>query len=149
MEKWIMGIFLIIGSVEDIRKKEISGIYLGIFFLSGLAVRSIELIFGNGISPVVSWIAGCAAGAVLAGAAKLTREAIGYGDALTAAVLGVWLGFPALIEILFLALLLSAVYSAWLIFVKSTGRKYKIAFLPFLAAGYLIWLLLAGKGKSG
>ena len=38
MEKWIMGIFLIIGSVEDIRKKEISGIYLGIFFLSGLAV---------------------------------------------------------------------------------------------------------------
>ncbi len=58
MEKWIMGIFLIIGSVEDIRKKEISGIYLGIFFLSGLAVRSIELIFGNGISPVVSWIAG-------------------------------------------------------------------------------------------
>jgi prepilin signal peptidase PulO-like enzyme (type II secretory pathway) len=68
---------------------------------------------------------------------------------LTAAVLGVWLGFPALIEILFLALLLSAVYSAWLIFVKSTGRKYKIAFLPFLAAGYLIWLLLAGEGKSG
>lgn len=149
MEKWIMGIFLVIGSVEDVKKKEISGIYLGIFFLTGLAVRCIELVLGNEVSPVVSWITGGAAGAVLAGVAKLTREAIGYGDALATAVLGIWLGFPALIEILFFALLLSAVYSAWLIFVKSTGGKYRIAFLPFLAAGYLIWLLLAGEGESG
>ncbi|MEY8427418.1 A24 family peptidase [Lachnospiraceae bacterium 46-15] len=148
MEKWMMGIFLVIGSVEDVKKKEISGIYLGTFFLIGLAVRSVELFFGNEISPVVSWIAGGAAGVILAGVAKLTREAIGYGDAFTAAVLGIWLGFPALIEILFVALFLSAVYSAWLIFVKSTGGKYRIAFLPFLAAGYLIWLLLTGEGDS-
>lgn len=149
MKKWMMGIFLVIGSVEDIKRKEISGVYLGMFFLSGLAVRFLELFFGDEISPAVSWIAGGAVGAALAGVAKLTREAIGYGDALTAAVLGIWLGFPALIEILFLALLLSAAYSAWLIFVRSTGGKHRIAFLPFLAAGYLVWLLLEGEGKSG
>ena len=49
-------------------------------------------------------------------------------------------------EILFLGLLLAAVYSAWLFAVRRTGGKYRFAFLPFLLAGYLIWLLLDGKG---
>lgn len=146
MEKYVMVLFLGTGSVIDFRKKELPAGFLAGFAAAGLAVQVGVLLGGDGIESCVSWIAGGAAGILLLGAAKLTNEAIGYGDALTAAVVGIWLGVIPLMEIFFLGLCLAAGYSAWLFLVKKTGGKYRIAFLPFLMAGYLIWLLLDGKG---
>lgn len=148
MGKYIMVLFLGVGSVMDFRKREIPVGYLGGFIIAGIAVQLWMALAGKGTEECTGWIAGGAAGILLLGAAKVTGQAIGYGDALTAVVLGIWLGLIPLIEIFFLGLLLAAGYSAWLFLVKKTGGKYRIAFLPFLMAGYLVWLLLNGKGAS-
>lgn len=151
MEKYVIALFLGGGSAFDLRKREIPAAFLGIFAVLGVAVQIWTMLAGTGgqgggISENLSWIAGGAAGFLLLGAARLTRQAIGYGDALTAMVLGIWLGIIPLMEILFLGLVLAAVYSAWLFLVKKTGGKYRVVFIPFLTAGYFIWLLFAGKG---
>lgn len=146
MEKYVMALFLGTGSVIDYRKREIPVGFLGGFAIVGIAVQLWAMLTGKGAEGYGSWIAGGAAGLLLVGAARITNQAIGYGDALTAAVLGIWLGIIPLLEIFFMGLLLASGYSAWLFLVKKTGGKYRIAFLPFLMAGYLIWLLLDGMG---
>ena len=97
IEKCVMVLFLGVGSIFDFRKREIPAGFLGAFGAAGTAVQLWAMLAGNGIggnggAGGVSWIAGGAAGLLLLGAAKLTGQAIGYGDALTAMVLGIWLG---------------------------------------------------------
>lgn len=150
MEKCVMMLFLGIGSIMDVRKREISAVLLGGFILTGAAVRlwKMAVLPGNGDAAGVSWIAGAAAGVLLLGAARLTNQALGYGDALAAATLGIWLGFIPAAEIFFFGMCLASVYAAWLFLVKHTGGKYRIVFLPFLLGGYLLWLFLEGKGAG-
>lgn len=145
MEKYVMALFLGAGSVMDLRKREIPAVFLGGFAAAGILLQFWTMLAEKEMAGCAGWIAGGVAGILLMGIAKVTDQAIGYGDAWTAAVLGVWLGILPMMEIVFLGLFLAAGYSAWLFLVKRAGRKYRIAFLPFLMAGYLIWLFLAGE----
>jgi len=140
-----MVLFLGAGSVMDLRKREIPAGFLAGFAAAGILVQLWAMLVEKEMGGCAGWMAGGAAGILLMGLARVTDQAIGYGDAWTAAVLGVWLGFFALMEIFFLGLFLAAGYSAWLFLVKRAGRKYRIAFLPFLLAGYLIWICMAGE----
>lgn len=138
------GLFLGIGSVMDIKRREIPLLLLGAFAVSGIVAQLI-----GGYAAVSQWLGGGVAGLLLVGIGRLTGESIGYGDGLAASVLGIWLGVFALIEILFLALMLSAVLAGYLFLVKKVGGKYRIPFLPFLMASYLIWLAVGMKEVAG
>ncbi len=142
-----MLLFLGAGSVMDIRKKEISGVFLIGFLLLGAAVQLGKMAVSYGEEPWQGWIAGAFAGALLLGLARLSGQALGYGDALAAMILGVWLGLLPLAEIFFFGLCLSAVYGAWLFLARKKGGKHRMAFLPFLMGGYVIWLLM-GEGAA-
>lgn len=154
MEIWVMVLFLGIGSAMDIQKKEIPAFYLGIFAVAGILVQMWNMMAGDAAAgneqmQRAGWIAGGMAGLLLAGIGKVTKQAIGYGDAWTGAVLGIWLGVLPMAEIFFLGLLLSSVYASWLFLVRKKSGKYRIAFLPFLLAGYLTWIMFVEKGRGG
>lgn len=154
MEKYAVMLFLGLGSITDVRKKEIPGVLLAGFALVGIAVQLWKIfakVPADGAMEIsaVGWIAGGVAGILLAVASRLTGGGIGYGDAFAASVTGIWLGLVSMMEIFFLGLCLASVYSAWLFLVRNKERKYRIAFLPFLMGGCLIWLLLEGKWAGG
>lgn len=72
--------------------------------------------------------------------AWLGRECIGMGDGVMLMVSGVFLGFWRNLELLFLALFLTAVAALFLLVVKKKGRDYRMPFLPFLLVAFLFQL---------
>lgn len=148
---WVMIAFLAGGAFWDIRRKEIPALYLKIFTVTGLLYQVVSMLTAAAAGEAVwmqglSWLAGCTGGLLLAGIAQLTGESVGYGDAWTAGILGLWLGLISMAEILFTGLMLTAVYAAWLSVVRRKGRGYRIPFLPFLLGGYIFWLILMRIG---
>lgn len=86
------------------------------------------------------WLAGALPGVFLLLAGRITEEAIGYGDGAAVLVCGSFLGFWGCLEVTLWGLLLTAPVSLSLIVLKKAGRKTRLPFLPFLLAGYAIWL---------
>ena len=73
---------------------------------------------------------------------RITRSAIGIGDAFITGVIGLYLGFFHTVTVIFLALLLGGVISIILFVMKKVSRKTPLPFAPFLAAGFLVSIIL-------
>lgn len=139
-----MLLFLGAGSVMDIRKKEISGVFLIGFLLLGAAVQLGKMAVSYGEEPWQGWIAGAFAGALLLGLARLSGQALGYGDALAAMILGVWLGLLPLAEIFFWAVPVSGV---WGVAVSGKEKRRKAQDgVSSLSDGRLCDLAAHGRG---
>ena len=72
----------------------------------------------------------------------ITEESIGYGDCFGILGLGIYLGLWKLLEVLagtFFLLICGAMVE---LFRKKMSRKCALPFFPFLAAGYLLWMIL-------
>lgn len=136
MEHFLILSFLGINSWTDIRRKQISLFSVGLFLAAGIFYECIILEKNS----AVFW--GLLPGAVLLGVSKLSREALGMGDALLMLVLGIYLGLEAALDVLLLALFLAAVWAGILLFVGKKGRNYAFPFVPFLLIGYMgRWIL--------
>ena len=136
MENFLIMSFLGINSWIDIQKKQISLVSVGFFMAVGILYECVV----QNKNPDVFW--GLLPGAVLLGVSKLSREALGMGDALLMLVLGIYLGLEAALDVLLLALFLAAVWAGILIVVGKKGRNYAFPFVPFLLIGYVgRWLL--------
>lgn len=121
---------------RDIRKQRISaGLTAGVF----LAAAFLRIFRGE----FRELLAGLIPGALLLGAAWLTKEAMGYGDGLVELALGAVLGWRAAVQVLMGAFLLAAVFCAAALALRRVGRKSELPFLPFFLAAYLL-LLLSG-----
>lgn len=69
----------------------------------------------------------------------LTRgKGMGFGDVKLAGVLGMILGFPAIVVALYVAFLTGAMIGVILMMLGSAGMKTKIAFGPFLLLGAFV-----------
>ena len=77
-------------------------------------------------------------GVTLLVAAKISIHRIGYGDGIIFLILGLWIGFWDGISLLFFSLILSSIISAYFIIVRRKGRDYRIPFIPFVTAAYII-----------
>ncbi|MCR5691502.1 MAG: hypothetical protein K6G62_04700 [Eubacterium sp.] len=134
------GLYLLVMSWIDLKKKEIPlapGLIL-IFLLGALAIFS-----GRG---PVDLLTGVSLGAGLWLLSKLTAGALGEGDALIFVLTGITLSFWENLEIFILALFLSALVSLGLFVGKRVGRKYRLAFLPFVTLAYFAGLALDWGG---
>ena len=125
MEHFLIMSFLGINSWIDIRRKQISLLSIGFFMAVGILYECVV----QNKNPDVFW--GLLPGAVLLGVSKLSREALGMGDALLMLVLGIYLGLEAALDVLLLALFLAAVWAGILIVVGKKGRNYAFPFVPF------------------
>ena len=136
MEHFLIMSFLGINSWIDIRRKQISLLSVGFFMAVGILYECVVL----EKNPAVFW--GLLPGAVLLGVSKLSREALGMGDALLMLVLGIYLGLEAALDVLLLALFLDAVWAGILVFTAKKSRNYAFPFVPFLLIGYVgRWIL--------
>lgn len=133
----ITGIFLIICSWQDIRRKELSGEVLWLF---GMIAVFVDILFRT---EVIMCIKGLLPGVLLLVLGKVTRQQVGYGDGLVVVIMGLLLMDRETVAILLAGLFLCAIVSMGLFFRNGLerGRGLRLPFLPFLAAGYGIQLI--------
>lgn len=129
--------YLCVLAVIDIkfRRLPVSILALGILYACGF-----QIITGN-VSAVQS-LAGAGVGICFLGISKVTEEAFGYGDSLLILMLGICLGLWNLMFLLINAFLLSAVISVIALLARKFHRKTQIPFVPFLAMGYGILMIV-------
>jgi leader peptidase (prepilin peptidase)/N-methyltransferase len=138
-------LFLGIGSAADLKKKEIPVWLFLLFGGLGIVLQTGLFLAGRRYDAwylTFSWVLGGFMGLLLAVISKVTGEAIGYGDAWTASVIGIWLGWNVLLEVFMFGIFLTAVYGGILFFIGKEDKKKKVPFLPFLLSGYILWLIL-------
>jgi leader peptidase (prepilin peptidase) / N-methyltransferase len=128
----IICIWLILCSWQDIRKKKIHVILIGIGFLTILTCS-----FLAGEITIWSRLAGLGLGILLLLLNPITRGQIGIGDGLIVSIMGLGVGFNATSFILAYGLFGSAVFSIGLILFRKVNRKATIPFIPFILLGYL------------
>lgn len=132
----ITGSYLAIMAVIDRRKKEIP-ILPGMVCI--LAVVLAQILNHTGW---LYWSSGLMVGVFLYLVSRLTRGAVGEGDALVYLLTGAALGFFRNLELLMLSLLFSSIVAGFLILFRRVGRKYKIPFVPFTAIAYGVVMIL-------
>lgn len=94
--------------------------------------------------PLVSAAAGAAAGGVFLAVSRVTEEAFGYGDSVLIGVLGIYLGFWNLMNLLMISFFFASVTAMGVLVIRKFKRTTVLPFIPFLAAGDLVILLLGG-----
>lgn len=125
-------LMLTICSYEDIKRRRIHIGWLVLFTAAGILYGIFR---GEGL-PVQIWSA-MVPGLFLFLLSFLTRGGIGQGDGMLLMVMGIFLESLYVWKILLYALFLSAGYALFLFFIRKKGRKYEIAFVPFLLAAFI------------
>ena len=95
------------------------------------------------VEDLVGICAGIGVGVLFLLVSKMTEEAIGYGDSVAIMILGGYLGFWKVVEVLAAAIFTSGVCSVILAF---RGRVKTMPFFPFLTLGYILMLAEQGGG---
>ena len=132
------GIFLFICTLTDLRERSIhilpavcTALAAGVWRMAGEGDGPAELIFS--FFPAAFCLM----------AAFLSRQGIGYGDALAAAVLGICTGAEFTLGVLLAAFTLAAVTGGLYCLIRHVTWKTELPFAPFLFAGFLL-VLAAG-----
>ena len=81
---------------------------------------------------------GCLVGILFFVISRFTGESIGYADCWLILILGIYLGFWGILEVLTNSLFLLAIASIVVLVFRKMSRKGSLPFIPFLAAGYLL-----------
>lgn len=129
-------LFLFFLSIEDLKSRRVrllpALIFAGGMFLSHIILKDL---------PLKELLWGSLLGAGLLVISLITHSAIGGGDALAVLSCASALGGSAEFAALLLSLLLSALFSIFLLLRRKISRKDSLPFLPFLLAGHLILTL--------
>lgn len=132
----LIGIFLIILSIQDIMSKKIK---VWMVILCALLL-CICVPFCPAIS-LLDRILGLFLGVGVVALSKITGGKIGVGDGLVLGVTGIGLGFWSNLELFDLALAIAAVFSICLLVLRLADRKKGIPFIPFILLSYLfLWI---------
>ena len=128
--------YLTAAAVTDIRKKEVSIRTAGIAAVLAVVLHIIAEETGFWV-----WLSGLIPGILVLLTGRATKEAIGYGDGIAILICGLFLGVRGCMGSVIIGLFLTFPVSLILLIRKKADRKSRIPFLPFLLAGYGIWLL--------
>lgn len=129
---WIVLILLGIAGVIDWKKREIP-----IWLL--MIMSATILLFAICCNHVSIWyrFAGVLLGTAFFIVSKFTNEAVGYGDSWLILLLGVHLGIFKVLQLLFVASLMVAVFALFYLWKHRWRRKATLPFVPFLAITYM------------
>lgn len=129
-------VLLVIASIEDIRKREISGtVLLG---LAGVSLVCSVLSVYRGHSTFSDVAMSFLPGAVVILLAWITREGIGYGDGLLLIAMGPVIGLRGIVMGLVIAFFAGGVLSIILMIFKKVGKRYSFPFVPFMTIGMVV-----------
>lgn len=126
----ILGAVLAIQSIYDIRKKQIP---LLVTLLGSLVGFILWIIAGN-----ITWmrLSAFLPGMVCLLFAKISREAIGYGDGLILCMMGIYLEIDKLISLCLWAFLFAGLVALFLLVFGKKKGKQEIPFIPFLLIAF-------------
>lgn len=133
----LLGIFLLVNSICDIKTKKLPLILLICFGIVGILTNIFlpeyslkELAFGVAI------------GAALFGAGYVTAGQIGSGDGILFMVMGLFVGGITNFCLLLWASIFCAMVSGVLLLAKKVSRKDRIPFVPFVFIAYIGQVIL-------
>lgn len=132
----ISGLFLGGLAMVDIKQKKISVVPVAVMGVLLLCFRLWEGVRAPEL------IGSLLPGAGLLIFARLSREAVGTGDAMVLLSLGMGYGADKILVMLFGALVVAATVSVILLLLKKAGRKSELPFLPFLFLGWGVGVLI-------
>lgn len=135
LNEYIIFIMLTIFAVEDMKKGRIHILPLFGFLVSGI----FYLILARPVSGMEA-AGGAAVGFLLLFVSRVTGEALGYGDGWVFFITGLYLGFWENVQLLFVSLTLSSIFSAIYILRRKINIKKEIPFLPFVWGAEIIHL---------
>ncbi len=121
---------------QDYREKKVN---LFILLISGAAGTLAQAIAGQYTAG--NLIAGIGVGAAVCLFSEVTRGKIGMGDGLVIVLCGIFLGFERNIMLCMAAIYLAGAAALLLFLMKKRGRNYRMPFVPFLWASYVVNLL--------
>lgn len=136
MQKYMLLGLLGLCTWEDVRKREVTVIYILLFGIAGVVMH---LFFP--ICSIYSVLWGGLLGVVMMIVSAVSRGNIGMGDGILLVVTGVYLGGSDNLELFLTGLLLAAVWSLGLFVFKKKRGNDEIAFIPFLLISYFIMLI--------
>ena len=120
-------------SVEDIRKKEIRRVWLLVLGVAGVLL----MVVGGGLRGVAD-LAGFIPGMLCLLVAWMTKEQLGWGDAILILVMGCYLDAIALMNVCMIAFAIAGFAALVLIVVVKKSKKYELPLVPFLLTGYVL-----------
>lgn len=131
--QWVvMGTFLLISTVQDIKYKALAPLictlWSGIVLILILISRESLLNSGFGLIP----------GIIVMLCAFFSRQAIGYGDGVAILIIGFALGIERGFYITVIAFAVAAIVGLFLLLFKRAARKTELPFIPFLAFAFMI-----------
>ena len=137
IEHGLVAILLMAMAYRDWRTKQISCLSL---VLMAALVLVLRMLFVE--DTIWSTLGGIAVGISFFFISKYSRESIGYGDSWLILLLGIFIGGKMIMEVIFTASFLAALYSIGYGLARGWNRKNTIPFIPFLAAAYVGVVLL-------
>ena len=137
IEHGLVAVLLGIIAYRDLRTKQISCLSLVLMAVLVLVLRRIFV-----EDSMWSTLGGVAVGISFFFISKYSRESVGYGDSWLILLLGIFLGGKMIMELVFVASFLAALYSIGYGFIRGWNRKNTIPFIPFLTLAYLGVVLL-------
>lgn len=135
MQKVIVLGLLGLCSLEDVRRKRLTVIYILMFGIGGLFLHIVAPVYS-----IYSILWGMLVGIAMMLLSFISRGSVGMGDGILLVVTGVYLGGYGNLELFMIGLLLSALWSLGLLALKKKKRKEEIAFVPFLLLSYFVML---------
>ena len=143
---WLLALSLIdIDTMTLPNKLTESGLILGLIFqgINGWMDNSMAGLADNLSWAIISMVIGIWSLDIISfiGTIIFKKQAMGGGDPKLFAMIGIWIGWKALLVSLFLACAFGTIFGLCAILLKSLGRFQYIPFGPFLALGALSSLL--------
>ena len=126
---WAVGLLIL--AIQDIKKKTVSIQVIGALALWGV----FAVVQENRLSEAVT---GSLPGLALLGVSRMTKEAVGEGDAWLFCALGLYTGLVGTLEILWLSGFFAMLVGSALLLLGRDGRKTRIPMVPFVLLSYLL-----------
>lgn len=131
----ITGIWLLLLSVSDIRKKSFPVWMLGIGVVGAAGVLCLEMAAGRVVG--VSILKSVLPGLLFLLIAAVTKN-MGYGDGMVLILLGLMRGQKHCVTALMLGMLVISFFAVVVLILRRAGRNTRLPFLPFLSVGWVI-----------
>lgn len=135
----ILYILLEASSMKDYRERLISNKLIIAGIVLGLASAALDADSTRIIQSVIAFIA---IGLIMSLVTFATRGGVGMGDTKLIAVSSLYIELVGMVSVMFYSLVLSGITGIILLILKRANLKSRIPFAPFLALGFLIYLLL-------
>ncbi|MBQ9606487.1 MAG: prepilin peptidase [Lachnospiraceae bacterium] len=126
----LLFIFLITGTISDLRSRSIPVLLFIIFGMTGVTEYII-----SGDRSLMNEAFGVILGVVFIAISVISESKLGMGDALAVLVTGIYLGGSEAACAVLYAMLMTALFSVIILALRKGNRTTALPFLPFLLAG--------------